>query len=164
MDDPYAPTRYASDAGRTGAGTSVTRGLQWGRIGLASTAILVAIVLSAVVSAFLLATFVPRFMPDGWQDMLVALDVLQVVIFVVVATPGYWWLAAGVGQRRLLHVMIAWSLLQAITVALFLLVQQDRPDPFSWRRMLLELAPALVGWALTWWWPGRRRHAALEEP
>lgn len=163
MDDPYTPTRHAYDAARTEAVASARQGIQWRRVGLASVAILVAILLSAAASALLAVEFVERFMPDRWQDMLVALDVLQVAIFLAVATPGYWWLAAGVAYRRLLHVLIAWSLLQAITIALFLLMQQDRLDPFSWRRMLLELLPALVGWTLTWLWPGRRQYVAREE-
>jgi hypothetical protein len=159
MHDPYAPTHYASDPVRPDAEATAPHGMQWRRIVLASAAIFLAIAVSAAVSAFSLSMLALRFADGRWQDVADISYIVQSTIFVLVASAGYGWFAAGVRYRRLLHVLIAWSLVQLAALAVLLVVRPGGLGPPAWQPWLLELLPAFTGWALTGLWPGRSRRA-----
>ena len=160
MHDLYTPTQYASDPGRPGADAVAPHSMQWRRIVLASAAIFLAIAVSATLSAFSMSALALRLTDGGWQGVADTSYIVQNAVFVLVASAGYWWFAAGVRYRRLLHVLIAWSLVQLAALAVLLVVRPGGLGPPPWEPWLLELLPAFAGWALTGLWPGRSRRAS----
>ena len=109
---------------------------------------------------FLIPTVGFRLAPDGaWIDTAI---VVRKVVYMMVSTFAYWWFAKGVGHRRLLHVLLAWSLVQVIDTVVVLIMLPSSPTRFAWTALVLGLLPALAGCALTWIWPGRRTYTASE--
>jgi hypothetical protein len=127
--------------------------MQWRRIVLGSAALFVALAAWAFAAGFLIPTVGFWLSPDGgWIETAI---IIRKAVYAVVSTLAYWWFAKGIRYRRLIHVLLAWSLVQLIDTAVVMAVLPLSPVRFAWSSILLNLLPAFAGWALTWVWPGR---------
>ncbi|CAN7238009.1 hypothetical protein LJR143_000849 [Pseudoxanthomonas sp. LjRoot143] len=163
MHDPYTPPHAIEPASQAAAGFT-PRGMQWRRIILGSVALFLALAAWAFAAGFLIPTVGFRLSPDGgWIETAI---IIRKAVYAVISTFAYWWFAKGVRYRRLIHVLLAWSLVQLIDTAVVMAVMSVLPlSPvrFAWSSILLNLLPAIAGWALTWVWPGRHPRAAQGE-
>jgi len=153
MHDPYTPPDALGPA-LPGAMGGSTRGMQWRRVLLGSVVLFLALAAWSFMAGLLIPTVGFWLAPDGaWIDTAI---VVRKVVYMMVSTFAYWWFAKGVGHRRLLHVLLAWSLVQVIDTVVVMIVLPSSPTRFAWTALALGLLPALAGCALTWIWPGRR--------
>ena len=126
MHDPYTPPDALGPA-LPGTMGSSTRGMQWRRVLLGSVALFLALAAWSFMAGFLIPTVGFWLAPDGaWIDTAI---VVRKVVYMMVSTFAYWWFAKGVGHRRLLHVLLAWSLVQVIDTETHQVVADLRPGP-----------------------------------
>lgn len=134
-------------------------GMQWRRVLLGSMALFFALAAWSFMAGFLMPTVGFWLAPDGaWIDTAI---VVRKSVYMAVSTFAYWWFAKDIRRRRLLHVAMAWTLVQIIDTAVVVAVLPLAPAT-TWTSILLTVLPALAGWALTWVWPGRRMRTASE--
>jgi len=161
MHDPYTPPHVPVTTPAANP-AAAAKGIQRRRILLGATGIYLGLTGWAILSMFLAITIV------SWlEPVAVSIDVVMSVrtaIHFLVASAAYWWLAIGVQSWRLVHVLLAWALVQMLDATVTMLVLQVGPHRLAWQPVLLDLLPALIGWGLTWLWPGRQLRIKQRDP
>lgn len=154
MHDPYTPTRYASDAVPADAVANWKPGPQWRRVLVGSVVLFAALATWSIGTSFLISMLTFQLAPDraGFE----AAIVIRKSTYVLFATAAYWWFSAGVRRWRLLHLLLAWGLVQAMGAGTLKALLGVTLNYSAWQYWAFELLPVCVAWALTWLWPGRR--------
>jgi len=157
MQDPYTPP-HSPLATPAANAPAVATGIQGRRILLGAVVLYLVLTGWAILDVFLTLNIA------SWLDTIaVSIDVImgvRIAIHFLVASAAYWWFAAGVRRGRLVHVLLAWILVQILEAIVIMFAVQVGPHRIAWQPMLLDLLPALVGWGLTWLWPARQLRIA----